>query len=154
MASEEVVHPDHSEGFGGRAAAAAVQPRAGWPASSLTNAQMSSMFRSALLSLILLSAAALPGPAQAASKATLERGAAIARQNCGGCHAVGRAGASPNPKSPLFRELSRRYPLANLEEALGEGIVVGHEGLEMPRFQFSSSQVEALLAYLGSIQRR
>ena len=55
---------------------------------------------------------------------------------------------------PPFRYLARKYPLYNLEEALGEGIVVGHEGLEMPQFQFDAKQVEALLAYLASIQKR
>jgi mono/diheme cytochrome c family protein len=102
----------------------------------------------------LLLALFCAGTAQADSAQTLRRGEAIARKNCGPCHAIGRSGASPNPKSPPFRDLSRRYPLSNLEEALGEGIVVGHEGLEMPRFQFDSAQIEALLAYLGSIQKR
>lgn len=105
----------------------------------------------ALLGVLALSGA---GSAQAASADMLRRGAALARKNCATCHAVGRSGASPNPKSPPFRELSRRYPLSNLEEALGEGIVVGHEGLDMPQFRFDSAQVEALLAYLGSIQKR
>jgi cytochrome c len=105
--------------------------------------------------LILALAAALPAPASAGSDASrLERGKAIAAKNCGACHAIGRTGASPNPKSPPFRFLARKYPLANLEEALGEGIIVGHEGLEMPPFQFDPKQIEALLAYLGSIQKR
>ncbi len=95
-----------------------------------------------------------PGPAFAASKEVLKLGASIAKANCGRCHAVGRSGESPNPKSPPFRHLARKYPLSDLEEALGEGIVVGHEGLEMPQFQFDTKQVEALLAYLGSIQKR
>jgi cytochrome c len=84
----------------------------------------------------------------------LVRGKAIAARNCGGCHAIGYSGASPNPKSPPFRFLARKYPLSNLEEALGEGIIVGHEGLEMPPFQFDPRQIEALLAYLASIQKR
>ncbi|WP_424360158.1 c-type cytochrome [Methylocystis parvus] len=93
------------------------------------------------------------GPAAAASRDAIKVGEGIAKANCGRCHAVGRKGESPNPKSPPFRHLARRYPLSNLEEALGEGIVVGHEGLEMPQFQFDGKQVEALLAYLHSIQR-
>ncbi|MBM3551484.1 MAG: cytochrome c [Alphaproteobacteria bacterium] len=83
----------------------------------------------------------------------LNRGRAIAQQNCGRCHAVGAKGDSANPKSPPFRLLARKYPLSNLEEALAEGIVVGHEGLEMPQFRLSVAQIEALLAYLKSIQR-
>jgi cytochrome c len=90
----------------------------------------------------------------AASGDVLKLGERVARANCGRCHAVGRTGESPNPKSPPFRYLSRKYPLYNLEEALGEGIVVGHEGLEMPQFHFNGDQVEALLAYLASIQKR
>lgn len=108
-------------------------------------------FAAALILLVVLLGA---NAARADSSQTLRRGEAIARQNCSACHAIGRRGASPNPKSPPFRELARRYPIANLEEALGEGIVVGHEGLEMPQFRFSTAQVEALLAYLGSIQKR
>ena len=83
----------------------------------------------------------------------LKRGRAIAQANCGRCHAVGARGVSANPKSPPFRDLARKYPLNNLEEALAEGIVVGHEGVEMPQFRLNSAQIEALLAYLGSIQR-
>lgn len=83
----------------------------------------------------------------------LKRGRAIAQQNCGRCHAVDAKGESANPKSPPFRLLARKYPLSNLEEALAEGIVVGHEGLEMPQFRLSAMQIEALLAYLGSIQK-
>jgi mono/diheme cytochrome c family protein len=83
----------------------------------------------------------------------LKRGRAIAQHNCGRCHAVGARGESANPKSPPFRYLARKYPLNNLEEALAEGIVVGHEGVEMPQFRLSAAQIEALLAYLNSIQR-
>jgi cytochrome c len=105
--------------------------------------------------ILVLAVAALPATASAGPDAArLERGKAIAAKNCGACHAIGRTGASPNPKSPPFRFLARKYPLANLEEALGEGIIVGHEGLEMPPFQFDPRQIEALLAYLGSIQKR
>jgi cytochrome c len=103
----------------------------------------------------VLAACAAPVATHAApDKELLARGQAIARKNCGGCHATGGTGASPNPKSPPFRFLARKYPLSNLEEALGEGIVVGHEGAEMPRFRFDAAQIEAILAYLGSIQKR
>lgn len=100
--------------------------------------------------------AASPADAQAApaDAQLVKRGRAIAEKNCGRCHAVGARGESANPKSPPFRYLSRKYPLHNLEEALGEGIVVGHEGVEMPQFRLNASQIEALLAYLGSIQKR
>lgn len=107
-----------------------------------------------LLVIVVFSCPPLVAQAAPDGKAMRKRGQEIARQNCGRCHAVGRSGESPNPRSPPFRQLAHRYPLSNLEEALGEGIVVGHEGLEMPQFQFDAKQVEALLAYLASIQKR
>ena len=84
----------------------------------------------------------------------IERGRAIANANCSRCHAIGAHGKSPNPASPPFRALAKKYPLENLEEALAEGIVVGHGGLDMPRFEFSPGQIEALLDYIASIQHK
>lgn len=76
----------------------------------------------------------------------------ITRQNCSGCHAIGRVGTSPNRRAPPFRTLGARYPLADLTEALTEGIISGHN--EMPQFQFSGPQAQAIVAYLQSIQSR
>jgi cytochrome c len=106
----------------------------------------------AIASCLLFTAGAAAAKAPADAR-LLKRGRAIAQENCGRCHAVGARGESANPKSPPFRRLARRYPLSNLEEALAEGIVVGHEGVEMPPFRLNAAQIEALLAYLGSIQR-
>jgi cytochrome c len=98
-----------------------------------------------------LAASSWAAPAHADAK-LIARGLAIAQENCSRCHAIGDTGASANPKSPPFRTLAQRYPLTDLEEALGEGIMVGHEGLEMPQFRLSAAEIEALLAYLSSIQ--
>ena len=95
-------------------------------------------------------AMALASPALA--KGDAARGLKIAQRNCAPCHAVGRTGKSVNPKSPPFRTLAQRYPLGDLEESLGEGIMVGHEGPEMPTFEFSPGQIADLMAYLGAIQ--
>ena len=89
-----------------------------------------------------------PGPEQAA----LQRGREIAQAHCASCHAVGSAGESPFPEAPPFRALSRNYRVASLEEALAEGISVGHPA--MPEFQFEPDDVHALVAYLQSIQDR
>jgi cytochrome c len=103
----------------------------------------------------LVIVAALCWPAEAhADAALIARGHAIARYNCGRCHAIGKTGSSSNPKSPPFRLISRRYPLPQLQEALAEGIMVGHEGLEMPHFQLSPAQIDALLAYMTSVQAK
>jgi mono/diheme cytochrome c family protein len=103
------------------------------------------------VSFAVVALAAAPAYADAA---LIALGRAIAAKNCGRCHAIGRIGASANPKSPPFRALSRRYPIVDLEEALGEGIMVGHEGLEMPHFQLSPGQIGAMMAYLKSVQRK
>jgi mono/diheme cytochrome c family protein len=90
--------------------------------------------------------------APASAETLVGSGREIANTFCSRCHAI--HGKSPNPKSPPFRLLGKKYPLSNLEEALSEGIVVGHEGEEMPPFTFSAQQIEALLAYLASVQRK
>ncbi len=110
-------------------------------------------FAALAITTCLLFAAGAAAAKEPVDAQLLKRGRAIAQANCGRCHAVGARGVSANPKSPPFRDLARKYPLNNLEEALAEGIVVGHEGVEMPQFRLNSAQIEALLAYLGSIQR-
>ncbi len=92
--------------------------------------------------------------APASAETLVRSGREIANTFCSRCHAIGTRGKSPNPKSPPFRLLGKKYPLSNLEEALSEGIMVGHEGEEMPPFAFSGQQIEALLAYLASVQRK
>lgn len=88
------------------------------------------------------------------ARTSVAGGEIIAERNCSKCHAVGKTGASANPKSPPFRTLSERYPLKDLEEALGEGIMVGHEGPEMPVFEFEPWQIDDLMAYLRTIQTK
>ncbi|MGE0529895.1 MAG: cytochrome c [Hyphomonadaceae bacterium] len=82
--------------------------------------------------------------------APAERGRAIAQQNCSSCHAIGLSGESPAPEAPPFRTLSENYRVDTLEEALAEGISVGHPA--MPQFEFAPDDVDALIAYLQSIQ--
>lgn len=105
----------------------------------------------ALALILALLAASLLGSARAEST-LIARGRHIAESHCARCHAIGRAGQSRNPKSPPFRFLSRRYPISSLEEALAEGIMVGHQGLEMPHFQLDPPRIDELLAYIESVQ--
>lgn len=80
------------------------------------------------------------------------QGRALAETHCGGCHATGPYDESRAPEAPPLRQLSRNYRVANLEEALAEGISVGHPA--MPQFTFSPQEVDALVGYLQSIQER
>jgi cytochrome c len=84
-------------------------------------------------------------------EAMIASGEALVKANCQVCHAVGKRGASPNPKSPPFRTLSRRYPIDTIAEAFAEGVFVGHP--EMPEFELEPSQIDSLIAYLKSVQQ-
>ncbi len=79
-----------------------------------------------------------------------DRGRQLAQTHCSSCHAIGVEGESPAPEAPLFRRLSQNYRVDALEEALAEGISVGHPA--MPQFRFAPDDVDALVAYLSSIQ--
>lgn len=78
------------------------------------------------------------------------RGRALAEANCASCHAIGRHGESAAPEAPPFRTLSQNYRVDALEEALAEGISVGHPA--MPHFQFEPEDIDAIIAYLQSVQ--
>lgn len=88
----------------------------------------------------------------AAEEATVLPGQEIAQSLCAGCHAIGLEGDSPHAEAPRFRELSEMYPVRLLEEALVEGIAVGHP--DMPEFRLDPDQVEQLIQYLESIQAK
>ena len=85
------------------------------------------------------------------SSAGMRRGERLLSRHCSMCHATGRRGTSPNREAPPFRELSKRYPIDSLSEALGEGLYTGHP--DMPEFVFSPRDVGAILSYLRSIQK-
>jgi cytochrome c len=91
-------------------------------------------------------AAPPPRPAAAAS-----RGQAFAEQHCARCHSIGPRGDSPYPLAPPFREIVKRYPVEDLEEAFAEGVMVGHP--EMPQFTLEPPQIEDLMAYLKTLRK-
>lgn len=78
------------------------------------------------------------------------QGEAIAETLCAGCHAIGLTGESPHAQAMPFREISWHYPVEALAEPFGEGIMVAHP--EMPQWQFEPQQIDALLAYLETVQ--
>lgn len=103
----------------------------------------------ALLALALTAGGAGDVLAQS-QRVLIQRGETLLRQHCALCHAVGRTDTSPYPGAPLFRDLSKRYPVDVLEEALAEGFTSGHPA--MPEFTFSAERAAAIVAYLTSIQ--
>lgn len=79
------------------------------------------------------------------------RGEAVAQRLCSRCHAIGPSGDSPIARAPTFREMVKRYPPQALEEALAEGLVVGHP--LMPEFTLEPEEIGALVAYLEELGR-
>ncbi len=94
--------------------------------------------------------AALIATSAAADDSLVGRGREIAKAACAECHAVGPTGSSPKVDAPLFRALGRKYPVESLEEALAEGVVVGHPG--MPQVRMNEADIGAFIAYLKTIQ--
>lgn len=90
------------------------------------------------------------GLTAATQPADVARGEVLLTRYCAGCHAVGPSGVSPNRAAPRFRELHTRYKMDDLAEALAEGMLTGHPA--MPEFRFSPADVQAVIAYLKSIQ--
>jgi mono/diheme cytochrome c family protein len=77
-------------------------------------------------------------------------GLRIAQAHSAACHSIGTTGSSPHSEALEFRKFSQYYPVRELEEALAEGIYVGHP--DMPVFRFEPDEVEALIDYIQSIQ--
>ncbi len=75
----------------------------------------------------------------------------LAEKLCARCHAIGPAGDSPLKEASPFRTFPQKWPLDHLEEALAEGIVVGHEA--MPEFELTPKQIDDFLAYLATLKK-
>ena len=102
-----------------------------------------------LLCATLMDVQALTAATAISQSTPTERGQAIAEKQCARCHAVGFTGTSPMGLAPPFRDLSQRYPIEALAEALAEGIVTGHPA--MPHFAFHPREIDALLTYISSL---
>jgi mono/diheme cytochrome c family protein len=89
----------------------------------------------------------LRSPPAALSQA--EAGHGLVQARCASCHAVEMTGVSPRSEAPPLRDLYKRYPVDGLRSALLAGVHVGHR--DMPTFRMPTSEVEAVLAYLKSV---
>lgn len=76
-------------------------------------------------------------------------GRALVVDYCSTCHSIERAGDSPHPQAPPFRDLHLRYDVGEIEEGLVEGLVSGHP--DMPEFEFDPDQAAAIVAYIRSL---
>ena len=79
-------------------------------------------------------------------------GQAIAEKLCARCHAIRPGQKSKHGLAPAFPVIASRYSVWGLQEALAEGIVVGHA--DMPKFAFSPTEINNLLAYMDTFTRK
>src|SRR5947208_6294149 len=87
--------------------------------------------------------------AASAAESMVEQGRVLVQANCSRCHNIEKAGDSPFAPAPPFRVISRMYKATDIEEALVEGIVVGHPA--MPEFEMTGEQAAALAAFIDSL---
>jgi cytochrome c len=76
-------------------------------------------------------------------------GRKLAEKHCAGCHAVGKTGFSLHGAAPPFRAIAAKGHVDDLQEALAEGIMVGHA--DMPVFEFPPQQIADILAYMRGL---
>ena len=96
--------------------------------------------------LLLLLAAVARSNANAQDAAV---GRQLAEKHCMRCHAIGKTDLSPHSDAPTFRAIAAKGRVDDLQEALAEGIMVGHT--DMPEFEFQPQQIVDFLAYLKGL---
>ncbi|MEE9300964.1 MAG: cytochrome C [Alphaproteobacteria bacterium] len=79
-------------------------------------------------------------------------GGDMALRLCSGCRAVVPGEASPVAQASPFSGFAAKWPLDYLSEALAEGIVTDHTGVEMPEFRFEPDEIDDLIAFLATIR--
>lgn len=99
---------------------------------------------------VLLSTACAPRAVDPGAADVARDGRAIAQAQCGGCHAPGLEGESARTDAPPLRALFGHYRADTLTEEFIAGIKVGHP--DMPLFDMNPQGVDALVAYIKSIQ--
>lgn len=102
------------------------------------------VFGGVLVAALGASAVAAPAPH------LVPMGERLARENCGGCHAMGAKDASPLPDAPPFRDLRSRYPTPAMAQTLAERMEVLHP--RMPRLRLDEDQVAEFLKYWDSLR--
>ncbi len=83
---------------------------------------------------------------------SITKGKKLATKLCSRCHNIEKTGKSTVYLAPPFRTFASKWPLQDLEEALAEGIVVGHS--IMPEFELETDDITALLDFMGDLAKK
>jgi mono/diheme cytochrome c family protein len=104
-----------------------------------------------LLSLAMCATACQPLPAAVPSTSSRHaEGLAFAQTSCGGCHAVGRYGTSPNPNSPAFAGIVNQPGLT--AETLSSWLRDAHNYPDEMKFSLEGRAVDDLVAYMLTLR--
>jgi tetratricopeptide (TPR) repeat protein len=90
----------------------------------------------------------LPAIATETEKRVRE-GKTLAAKNCSGCHGVEASGFSPNKDAIEFRNIYRRHALFELRQPITRAVMATHH--QMPQFQLSVEEMNAIVAYINSL---
>ena len=101
--------------------------------------------------ILLASGLLLPGALAAEDP---EAGKEIAARHCARCHAIEPGKESPTRNAPPFYTFGKDWPVSDLQEALAEGILVGHSDPPMPEIVLDPEEIDDLIAYLQTIAAR
>jgi mono/diheme cytochrome c family protein len=92
------------------------------------------------------------GSALAQTDAILaRRGEAILSGDCAMCHALHGSGFGAPGGIPSFSAIARRSNFTELRRELESGVTSGHPA--MPKISLSGGEIEAVLAYLGTLRQ-
>jgi mono/diheme cytochrome c family protein len=101
------------------------------------------------LPLLLAACQNLPSAEPAQATASPE-GQAFAQASCGGCHAVGRYGSSPNSNAPPFPAIVNQEGLT--AETLSVWLRGAHNYPSEMDFQLRDREVDALVDYMLTLR--
>lgn len=78
-------------------------------------------------------------------------GLKLADKLCAKCHAISPGQIGRHPLAPTFQDIANRYSVWDLQEALAEGILVGHAA--MPKFILKPEEITNLLTYMDTMTK-
>jgi len=105
-----------------------------------------------MCALVAMVPAADAGAKVSSNAALIAKGHTIVQRQCARCHGIAPTDTSPLEQAPPLARIAERYPIEQLAEAFAEGIAVGHN--EMPPFELQPREIDALLAYLDSLEKQ
>ncbi len=99
--------------------------------------------------LVVAALAATAVPARAAGVGSAEKGLALARAQCAGCHLLGKEkGLSTNPRAPTFADIANTPGMT--AAALRVMLSTPHES--MPNLVIRGEAADSLIAYILSLK--